>query len=569
MKANILVVDDEESLRFTFENFLSGEGHRVQTAAGYDDAIALIKETVFDLIFADILLGSKTGIDVLRKAREMGHDCPVVMITGEPNVETASEAVRLGAFDYIAKPVRQESLLKLMEQGLRHRRVTLEKEGYRARLEAIFRSVKDAVISVDEDLMVTEVNEAAWTVCGFNRKECIGKNFESLAKRCDGRCVEAIKDTVVNKKPNELYRAECTREGGGQHVVTISTAPLLYGHGSSSGAVMVIRDETRLARMEKDLGSWRAFHHIIGGSERMQEVFALIRDLANVPTTVLIKGESGTGKELVADALHFGGIRKNKPLVKVNCSALPEGLLESELFGHVRGAFTGAIKDKVGRFEQANGGTIFLDEIGDISPRLQLRLLRVLQEREFERVGSSRLIKVDVRVVAATNQNLREKVRAGEFREDLMYRLNVVELDIPPLRERLEDIPLLVPAFLEKFSHKLQKEIRGTSADVDRILMEYTWPGNVRELENVLEHACVKTRESIISVGCLPPELRTAAITQASSRMEGNVLSAEAITQALNKSGWNKAKAARLLGVSRQTIYRKIHECNISEARKP
>ena len=265
----------------------------------------------------------------------------------------------------------------------------------------------------------------------------------------------------------------------------------------------------------------------------------------------------------MAEALHHGGVRSNKPLIKVNCSALSENLLETELFGHVKGAFTGAIQDKVGRFQRADGGTILLDEIGDISPSIQLRLLRVLAEKEFERVGDSTPVKVDVRIVAATNQDLREKIRRGEYREDLYYRLRVVELTSPPLRERREDLPLLVDHFLDKFNQQFNKKIVAISADVMKLFMDYPWPGNVRELEHSLEHAFVLCHQSIIGFNDLPPEFKDIAETRTSFLADKKEDDTQAMLQALEKTDWNKAKAARLLGISRQTLYRKIEMYNL------
>lgn len=303
------------------------------------------------------------------------------------------------------------------------------------------------------------------------------------------------------------------------------------------------------------------FQNIIGRSKKMQDTYRLLEDLANLETTVLITGESGTGKELVARALHYSGQRAFKPFVTVSCSALAESLLESELFGHVRGAFTGAIRDKQGRFQAANGGTILLDEIGDISPLIQLKLLRVLQEKEFERVGESTPQKVDVRVIASTNKDLKEKVRRGEFRQDLYYRLKVVEVSLPPLRERLEDLPLLVDHFCRSFNDRFKKNIEGISSEVLGRFMDYPWPGNVRELEHVMEHAFVLCYGGVITLEHLPPEIRDYERTE---KMAGQEIptqgsnGAQEILDALNKAHWNKTKAARLLGISRRTIYRKI-----------
>jgi PAS domain S-box-containing protein len=562
MKAKILVIDDEEGIRFTFKRFLSDNGYVVTAAKDFDEALSSIAKTDFDVIFADIILRGKTGIDVLREIKEKKLNCPVIMITGYPNIETASDAIRLGAFDYIPKPVQKDTLLHITNTALQYKMLIDEKEKYRSNLEAIFRSVKDAIITVDKELTVLEINEAAKNICGFSRN-AIGKTINSLPKRCKGECIESLVETITRKQSVEVYRIECDLEQRPGQVVTITTHPLLNRQGAFSGAIMVARDETRLYDLERDLGERQQFHNIIGKSKKMQEIYSLLELLSDVPTTVLITGESGTGKELIAEAMHYRGNRRNKPLVKVNCSALSENLLESELFGHVKGAFTGAIKDKIGRFQIADGGTIFLDEIADMSSRIQVKLLRVLQEMEFEQVGDSTPVKVDVRLITATNQNLSKKVRCGEFREDLYYRLKVMELPLPPLRERREDIPLLTEHFLKKFNKKFNKEIVAVSENVKKIFMDYPWPGNIRELEHTLEHAFILCNKSIITLEHLPSEFKTFTKTALTLPKDRRADASQAILNALKKSAWNKAKAARLLGMSRRTIYRKIKEYKI------
>jgi transcriptional regulator with PAS, ATPase and Fis domain len=297
----------------------------------------------------------------------------------------------------------------------------------------------------------------------------------------------------------------------------------------------------------------------------MQELYTRIEALAETDTTVLIAGESGTGKELVADAIHFSGSRALKPFVKVNCAALSEHLLESELFGHVAGAFTGAVKAKVGRFELANGGTIFLDEIGDLTSALQLKFLRVLQEREFERVGDTKPVKIDVRVIAATNANLGEKMRQGLFREDLYYRLNVMEMNLPALTQRIEDIPLLVSHFCEKFNTKFNRNVQGVSDQVMRLFVNYTWPGNVRELENVLERSFILCNSDTITTDHISLQLKDAAAVDETVESMECAASREQILDALEKTKWNRTKAAQLLGISRRTFYRKLKEFELME----
>jgi transcriptional regulator with PAS, ATPase and Fis domain len=329
---------------------------------------------------------------------------------------------------------------------------------------------------------------------------------------------------------------------------------------------MVVRDETRLVSLERRLQERQKIDNIVGRNAGIEKVRAMIRDLADIQTTVLVTGDSGTGKELVVDALHYSGERRDGPLVKVNCAALSENLLESELFGHVAGAFTGAVKNKIGRFQRADGGTILLDEIGEISQRMQLRLLRVIESVEFERVGESTPIKVDVRLVAATNSDLQKRVADGEFREDLYYRLKVVQIHVPSLHERRDDIPLLVEHFRRNFNQKFGREIKGISSEVEQMFLSYPWPGNVRELENMLEHAFVRCRQSVITAENLPSDFRRYCESHALPADISPEDEAAAIRRALKQAGGNKTEAARLLGMSRRTIYRKLEKLGIDTA---
>ncbi|MBI5633895.1 MAG: sigma 54-interacting transcriptional regulator [Nitrospirae bacterium] len=563
MKKKILVIDDEESLRYTFKTFLTDEGYEVATAGTFDEALTHIGGDDIDLVFADILLGDKTGIDLLREIRAKNLTCPVVMVTGFPNLETAAEALRLGAFDYIAKPVTQNALLHAAALALKHKELLDENERIRTNLEAVFRSVSDGIITVDPEMRVIEMNNAAEAICGYSRDSSRNYQIASLPNGCLKICVEALAKTLRNRERVELYHIDCQHKGRQRQLINITTSPLIGHHNEFSGAVMVLSDETRIADLETDLDERRQFHSMVGKSEQMQKIYQLIEQIADYPTTVLIRGESGTGKELVAEALHYRGTRSAKPLIKVNCASLPENLLESELFGHVKGAFTGAVRDRTGRFELADKGSIFLDEIGDMPLSVQVRLLRVLQEKEFERVGDARPVQVDVRVITATNKNLVEKIERGEFREDLYYRLKVVEVVIPALRQRKEDIPLLVAHFIRRFSKKFSKDIREVSAEVLDRLMQHNWPGNIRELEHVLEHACILCSDSIITAKYLPGDFAAY-----NTVLDDNPVQAgdrEKIIEALRKAGGNKAKAARLIGISRRTMYRKIEDLNIPD----
>ncbi len=434
---------------------------------------------------------------------------------------------------------------------------------HRSRLEAIFRSVKDAIVTVNPKFLVIEANKSLETICGITVKEITGREFSQCQKNCSKSCQEVLKQTLEKKAEIKEFRIECERyPQRPQQVVSVSSSPLLDHDDTFMGAVLVIRDITLLKDVERELRERNQFQNLIGRNKTMQDIYNLLEDLASLDTAVLVTGESGTGKELVARALHYSGNRAFKPFVTVNCSALAESLLESELFGHVRGAFTGAIKDKQGRFQAANGGTILLDEIGDISPMIQLKLLRVLQEKEFERVGESTPHKVDVRVIASTNKDLKGKVNRGEFRQDLYYRLKVVEVALPPLRERLEDLPLLVDHFRCFFNERFNKHVEGISNDVLSTFMDYTWPGNVRELEHVMEHAFVLCHGATITMHHLPVDLRNIEQINDLPQIKTQVRKfngGQDILDALNKTGWNKTKAARLLGISRQTVYRKIN----------
>jgi PAS domain S-box-containing protein len=558
----ILLVDDEEGIRFTLGLLLKKEGYLVETASGIEDARQNFQNSSFDLAFIDIMLDDElSGLDLLREINDAERAMPVVMLTGFPQVESAAEAVRLGAFDYITKPVRYETLLAVTRHALNMKVFSDERARHRANLDAIFRTVTDVIVMIDQHGCLAQFNSPAERGCGY-RHDMIGTNAADIDCGCGSGCRTALLATLHSTVPRELRRIECHPFSGEPRIVTVTATPITEPDGTISGAVAVIRDETVLVEMERSLQRRGRFHGIIGSSVPMQRVYNLIESLADVPTTVLINGESGTGKELVAAALHGSGVRSRGPFVKVNCSALSEHLLESELFGHVRGAFTGAISDKIGRFQKAHGGTLFLDEIGDISPAIQMRLLRVLQEGEFERVGDSTTIRVNVRIIAATNQSLSEMVTQGTFRQDLYYRLNVVRLDLPPLRERRDDLELLVAHFITKFNGKLSTSVTAVSDDAMNIIRAGSWPGNVRELEHAIEHACILCKTTVITADDLPQELLCGVPgSGVALEISPSMFPAAAklsLADALAASGGNKARAARLLGVSRMTLYRQL-----------
>jgi len=448
MKRKILIVDDEKNTREGLRWALDAPAYEIHLAADGREAMDLLSLQDFELVITDLKMPNVDGIELLHHILEHHPQTYVVILTGHATVESAVQAMKKGAYDYIEKPVNIDELNLLVERVLMHKHIVEENEELRRSVE-------------------------------------------------------------------EHYGLE----------------------------------------------------NIIGQSPAMQAVFDKIIHVAPTRASVLIQGESGTGKELIASAIHYNSSRKNKPFIKLNCGALTPTLLESELFGHEKGAFTDAQRQKIGRFEMADGGTLFLDEISETLPEFQVKLLRVLQEHEFERVGGIKTVKVDVRVLTATNKNLKECVDRGSFREDLFYRLNVIPINVPPLRDRTEDIPLLVNAFLKEFCEENSKPLLHISQKTVAILQDFSWPGNVRQLRNVIEGMVVMATTPELIPDDIPPEIRRESDKQQYIRIRTGSSMAEAekqiIESTLIATGGNKAKTARLLGLGRKTLYRKIEEYGI------
>ena len=434
--------------------------------------------------------------------------------------------------------------------------------------------VREAVLIVDENLVLRRINPMATRLCRLPGK-MVGHSLKGQTNGCFPKIAGILSRVIMDGKsvPEALLICPAPDAESGPDQdrrnleVRVVASPLFNGEGRCVGGVLVVREHTLKAAPARPVKGRTRFHRMIGASARMREIYSLIEALAKMETTVLITGESGTGKELVAEALHNEGIRSHGPLVKVNCSALSETILESELFGHVKGAFTGAIRDRVGRFQMADKGTIFLDEIGDTSPNMQTRLLRTIQEKELERVGDSRTVKVDVRIITATNRDLQEKVRNHSFREDLFFRLKVVEINLPPLRERLSDLPLLITHFIQKFNTKYDKHVADVADNALELLRQHSWPGNIRELENVMEHAFVLCRINQIRIRHLPKDLLKARpcadpLPEVVDTVPA-VTEEESLRRALETAHWKKKKAAKLLGISRSTFYRKLEKYGI------
>jgi len=455
-RESILIVDDEKSLREALVVYLSQEGYEVHHCSSGEEALEMLKKTPFDILVADMKLPGIDGNNVLQEALLLYPEIIGIIITGFGTVESAVQAMKNGAYDYIAKPFQLVEISLLVKQALERRHL---------------------------------------------------------------------------KEENVYLKTQ-------------------------------LKDKYR-------------FESVIGTSKPMQDIFQMVETIAGTNSTVLVTGETGTGKELIAKAIHFNSHRREQKIVSINCGAIPESLLESELFGHVKGAFTGAHQTRIGKFEQAHKGTIFLDEIGNMSPSLQVKLLRVLQEREFDRIGGTDAIKVDVRIIAATSANLTEMAQRNEFRSDLYYRLNVIPIHLPALRERREDIPLLAKHFIKKYCIDSKLQPKSLSQEAMKLLMSFHWPGNIRQLENAIERAValVGNRELILSSD-LPGEIQKTNANLFLSEIfipdqgvnfktEVSHVERELILQSLRKSGGNKKQAAKLLSLKRTTLIEKLKRLNL------
>lgn len=447
MKFTVLIVDDEKNIREGLGRSLEMDGYNIELAEDGKVGWNLVNEREVDLVIADLRMPGLSGGELLKKISSAYPTIPVIILTGHGTIESAVEAMRNGAFDFVTKPVNLDRLSLLVKRALSNRELVL------------------------------------------------------------------------------------------QH--------------------RTLQEEVDRLKRQRQTGS------IIGKSPEMQKILQMIEQVAATRASVLITGESGVGKELVADALHELSNRKDQPYIKVHCAALAESLLESELFGHEKGAFTGAVSMKRGRFELAHTGTIFLDEIGEINQQVQVKILRVLQDKKFERVGGEKTQEVDVRIISATNRDLKKEIEEGNFREDLFYRLNVVNIHVPPLRERKEDIPLLISVFLKEFSEENQKDIEGINPKARLALYNYHWPGNIRELRNCIESAVVMSKGNIITYEDLPPTVASGSDSDYIKIDVGSSLDdaeREIIRATLLHENGNKSKTAEVLGIGRKTLHRKIQE---------
>ena len=435
-------------------------------------------------------------------------------------------------------------------------------------MEIILNSIADGVFTIDHEKNITSFNRSAEKITGIRKDQAVGKKcFDVLRTSiCQNSCT--MEKAIKKAKPVIFLPITIINHHGDIVPISITAAALKNNQGKVIGGVETIRDLSDLEGMRKELTKQYTFHDIIGKSQAIQQLFAMLPDIAESDSSVLLQGDSGTGKELFARAIHNISTRKAGPYIAVNCGALPDTLLESELFGYVRGAFTDAKQDKPGRFARAEGGTLFLDEIGELPLALQVKLLRVLQDGEYEPLGATQALKANVRIIAATNHDLDKLLSEGRFREDLYYRLNIIKINLPLLSQRKEDIPLLVEHFIHKFNMKKGKAIAGTSRQVMQFFMNYDFPGNIRELENMIEHAFVLCRGSIIAFDHLPQGIKNNVPIKKTIQYQGTLplksAEAEIILNVLTKHKGNRAKTAYELGIDKSTLWRKMKKLNIT-----
>ena len=532
----------------------------IPTSAPSPAAIEAITQNAIDMsgvVSSDLDAMSGMDLDVVvALSEDAARACPV--LPGHPQIVNWNLILPAST-----SPDLASSYSRLLEEIRKAVSVFFNRGYDRALAESrrcanlILDNISDGIIAHDADRHVFYFNAAAERITGYSRKQVMGRDCHEVfpGKFCGGKCVFC--DTPVPPLATRREEMNIATRRGEQRLVDLIRSPIMAPDGKLVGALVSFHDITTERTLARRLGEIEQFSGIIGRDARMLEMFDLVRDLADSDVPVMILGESGTGKELVAAAIHNEGSRANSLFVPVNCGALPESLLESELFGHVKGAFTGAVRDKKGRFELADGGTIFLDEVGDISPAMQVKLLRVLQEGRFERVGGEKTLRVNVRVISASNKNISEEIEAGRFREDLFYRLSVVPITLPPLRERRTDIPLLVDHVLTGALKQKNREGVAVSREAMNEMLSYDWPGNVRELQNWIQFALIKCKGNIIQPEHLPPRRPASGSSSAVPLVVSQPkLDVGLINDALARTRGNKMKAAKLLGVSRATLYR-------------
>lgn len=566
-KGNILIIDDTPANLNLLSSILKNHGYYTRPAPNGQFALSAAQGDPPDLILLDVKMPKMDGYEVCKrlKANEQTQAIPIIFISALSEVEDKVKGFTAGGVDYIIKPFQEEEVLARVKTHLALKAAIQAKDESNAMLTAVLQSIPDTIVAVDQQLQIVSVNGTQGS--DLASQTLTVEQAQTMLENCEGVCRTVLTQTLQTQTPVHEYRGQCACGLGQSRMMVWNTTPLETHDNHFSGAVMVMRDITRLTELENKLLIRHSFRNIISKNTQMHNLFTLIEQMADLDMIVLVTGASGTGKELIADAIHQTSRRANQPFIKVNCAALSENLLESELFGHVRGAFTGAVNDRIGRFQAAEKGTLFLDEIGEISMPFQAKLLRILEQKEYERIGETKTRKADVRIIAATNRDLLKKVQAGEFREDLFYRLRGVHIQLPPLEERTEDIPLLINHFVQRFQESTHRNIEGVSDEVMKIFLNHPWPGNIRELKNTIESACALCLGGTVELTHLPPEMiQPVHLSRPQAKTPTQRSEKETILQVLDQTDGNKAKAARLLGMSRGTLYNKLLKYGIESA---
>lgn len=616
----ILLIDDEVGIRKLLSISLRSEGYDVITAENGKRGIELFEQEAPSIVLTDIKMPGTDGISILRRIKEINPETEVIVITGDGDMKLAVKSLQLDASDFITKPISEEALSVALKRAEEKLKIKKRLKNYTYNLE---KAVKEKTGELEKSYK--EMESLCDITRSTSEKKSLGEAFDFIIDQTKNiLSFEEIAPLILNKEKKGFVKVNGykelsieDREGlisnislmrhpmnidelgargypwlksfdgyesislvpiikenevigvvillASEHIV-FSRKDLRFLYLMLSQVAGIIRrialNNEKMNELENKVKMFSGYGGIVGKDHKMQQLYKLILDIAPTDATVLIHGESGSGKELVARAVHLHSYRKDNPFVVVNCSAYPQTLLESELFGHEKGAFTGATHRKLGRFELADKGTLFLDEIGEIPLMSQVKLLRFLQFQKFERLGGMETLEVDIRVVAATNKDLKKEVENGNFREDLYYRLNVIPINIPPLRVRRNDISLIVEHFLKRLNLRGNKKVKGISSEAMDTLMRYNWPGNVRELENIIEHAFILTKNEFISGQSLPLDIYSIVNKeQKISSFQEN--EKKFLARVLEEYKWNKLQVAKKLNISRSTLYAKLKKYNI------
>jgi PAS domain S-box-containing protein len=570
-----LLVEDDATTRYLLESILKERGYEVTAVADAETAWPLCQQVAYPLIVLDWLLPGMDGLELCKKIRRLPHGdrSLVVVLTSRDQPADLQAVLNAGADDYLTKPVDAARLTVRLAIAERQVENLLQRKRAEAQVAAMLEEVqrsRDDLLSIlnelrvgsattDETGRVTFLSQTCRPLLGRDPEMLLGKPWQTVWAFEERDKAQLAAQLTRSPARRSKVAAQLKTPGGRHYWVDVEVKD---DPRDPQRKIFFLYDVSEVHDLRRLLDEKAQFQDLIGKSEPMMRLYEQIREVARVDSTVLIEGETGTGKELVARAIHFSSHRKQRPFIAMNCAGLTDSLLGSQLFGHKRGAFTGAVEDHKGLFEAADGGTLFLDEVGDIPANVQTSLLRVLQEREIVRLGDSKPFKVNVRVLAATHHNLTGDVAAGTFRADLLYRIRVVRIELPPLRRRREDIPLLVSAFLNQCGAAMGKRVEGVSKDAMGTLLNYPWPGNVRELKSAIEFAIVRSKGRVIEARDLPAEISDGTGPHTTLEAEG-ADERERFLAALKAVKGNRVAAARLLGISRATLYRRLAELNI------